>query len=117
MPAHPGEKLLAGELIACYALSYIAEIYRNRDAIGADPLGAVPRPQVFLPIFGAFSALGLVALFGPGPARIAAGVGGLVTLVIVLKSAGILFQTSTTGAVTPVAPFAPPQQSQGVALV
>ena len=95
MTAHPGEKILAAELVATMAFAWVAEIFRNRQTVGSDPLGAAPKPQVFLPQIGAYAALGLVALFGPEPARFAAGLGGLVALVVILKAAGAIFSTST----------------------
>lgn len=90
MPA-PGERLLAAEMIGCLALSWAAEVYGNRANLAADPLDAAPKPQTFLPIIGAYSALGLLALFGPQPARLAAGIGGLVAMVVILKAAAVLF--------------------------
>ena len=95
---NPGEKLLAGEMIGCLAVSYIAEVWANRGKLGSDPLNAAPKPQVFLPIIGAYSALGLVALFGQQPARLAGGIGALVALVVILKAAGVLFTNKTTAA-------------------
>lgn len=121
MAAHPAERILAAELIATFVLEYAAKLYANRQNVGADPLGNLGvTPQQFLPLVGAYSLLGLVAMFGDQPARLAAGIGGLVALVVVLKAAGIIFPSPTTSsassssATTPPAPFAPPTpQGQG----
>lgn len=96
MKARPGEKLLAAEMITCLVLSWAAVVYRNRGNVSADPLAAAPKPQQFLPQVGAFSALALLALFGDNAEKLAAGLGGLVTLVIVLKAAGILFPAASS---------------------
>lgn len=110
MKARPGEKILAAEMITCLALSWIAKVYNSRGDVSSHPLDAAPKPQQFLPQIGAFSALALLAMFGEGPERIAAGLGGLVTLIIVLKSAGYLFPNPKESLA-----LTPPQQ-QGVML-
>lgn len=93
MNARPGEKILAAEMIASLVLSWVAVVYRSRGKVSANPINSAPKPQQFLPQIGAFSALALLALFGGQAERLAAGIGGLVTLVIVLKAAGIVFPT------------------------
>ena len=97
MKANPGERVLAAEMVTCLVLSWVAKVYANRGAIASsNPLKAAPKPQQFLGQIGAFAALSMLAMFGDNAERLAAGVGGLVTLVIVLKAAGILFPTPQT---------------------
>jgi hypothetical protein len=100
MKANPGERILAAEMVTTLVLTWIATVYRNskNPAVTANPLDAAPKPQQFLAQIGAFGALSLLAMFGPQPERLAAGLGGLVTLVIVLKASGILFPNPKTGA-------------------
>jgi hypothetical protein len=85
----PGEKLLGGELLAGLALTGIARMWAagKTGNIGLAP----PPPHEFLGLAFLYGGLALVAMFGPEPARLAAGVGGLVLLVILLKAAGQVF--------------------------
>ena len=96
-----GERLLAAEMIGCVTVSWISQVWGNKDALKSSSAqqlmsGAAPKPQVFLPIIGAYSALGLVAMFGDQAARLAGGLGGLVALVVILKAAGTLFSNRTS---------------------
>jgi hypothetical protein len=121
MAAHPGERVLAAEMIACLGIEYVAYVWKHRKDLNLNPLNLHaepwPRPQLLLaPIF-AFSALALAAMFGADAAKVAAGLGGLVTLVIVLKASTILFPTPSLAASVSAPPFAsPPAQptAQGI---
>jgi hypothetical protein len=80
-----GEKLLAGEMLAGLVVEWIADARKAGDSLVAPP------PHQILGVVFLYSGLALVALFGPQPARLAAGVGAMVALVIFLKGAGALF--------------------------
>jgi hypothetical protein len=86
----PGEKLLAGEMLAGLTLTAIARIWAA--AKSGSPAPTVPAPHEFLGVAMLYGGLALVALFGPQPARLAAGVGALVLLAIALKASGEVFQ-------------------------
>jgi hypothetical protein len=91
----PGEKILAGEMLAGLTLTAVAHVWKAGQA-GAKTDGAkvdpsLPAPHQVLGITFLYAGLAAVAMFGPQPARLAAGVGGLVLLAIFLKTATSVF--------------------------
>jgi hypothetical protein len=89
-----GEKVLAAELILSVTVIWVAEVWSSTKAQSTVP--AIPKPQQLAGTALLFAGLALVAMFGPQSARLAAGVGGLSTLVVVLKGAGAV--AAATGA-------------------
>jgi len=91
----PGEKVLAAELVASLTMIWVADVWSSTKAQSTVP--SIPKPQQLLGTVFLYSALALVAMFGPQPARLAAGVGGLAALVVLLKSAGAVFAATGAG--------------------
>lgn len=79
MAAHPGERILAAEMVAALALTWISDV-SNR--------GAAPSPTQMMGQIMLYMALALVALLGASAAKLAAGLGGVVLVTIAMKSLG-----------------------------
>ena len=84
----PGEKVLAAELVASLTMIWVADVWSSTKAQSTVP--SIPKPQQLLGTVFLYSALALVAMFGPQPARQAA-------LVVLLKSAGAVFAATGAG--------------------
>jgi hypothetical protein len=84
-----GEKVLAAELIAGMTVIWVADVWSSTRS--QSQLPSIPKPQQLAGVAMLYAALALVAMFGPQPARLAAGVGGLALLVIVAKASGAFF--------------------------
>lgn len=72
------EKMIAAELFVCLAATTVAEVKSGK---------GFPRPRPLAAFFVMFSALGLVTAFSPGAGRVAAAVGGVITLGAVISGA------------------------------
>jgi hypothetical protein len=80
MNASPGEKVLGTELLVSFTAEWLIFVAIK---------GEAPSPRQVLATPIAFAMLALVAAVGgPNVARVAAGIGGIVALVIVLKAFG-----------------------------
>ena len=77
--SNPGERVLAAEALLAVSAGWIGSAAKKK---------AAPTVQEELAVILAFGLLSAVALFGDGPARIAAGIGGLVVLVELVKIGG-----------------------------
>lgn len=76
MAATGGERVLTAELLVAVAVAWIGDVSKNK---------AAPTPSQMLGIVILYGVLSVVAMFGPQAARLAAGLGALVILTLLLK--------------------------------
>lgn len=108
------QRAVAAEMSLCLVSSFVYHLAHDKRMV---------RPEQFVAILGTFGILAAVALLGPNPARIAAGIGGLVTLGIAVTYGGTVIGAVSTasgvaasppGADLKVAPQTPAERSSGL---
>jgi hypothetical protein len=87
--AAPGERILAAEMLAALTLGWIGHAVTK---------AGNPSPSDLMGVVLAYAALAGVAMFGPGPAKIAAGLGALVLLTITVRQGPAVIEGATTAA-------------------
>lgn len=113
--ASAGEKLLAAEMLGALTVTWIAKVAQNAgSSSGTGWTASAPQPHQMLGQVFLYAGLAFVAMFGEQPARLAAGVGGLVLLVILIKGAGNVFGATLGAAGAPIAGPALKGQPKGV---
>jgi hypothetical protein len=74
--AAPGERILAAEMLAALTIGWIGHAVTK---------AGNPSPSDLMGVVLAYAALAGVAMFGPQPAKVAAGLGALVLLTIAVR--------------------------------
>jgi hypothetical protein len=87
--AAPGERILAAEMLAALAIGWIGHAVTK---------AGTPSPSDLMGVVLAYAALAGVAMFGPAPAKVAAGIGALVLLTITVREGPSAIQGVTAGA-------------------
>lgn len=94
------ERALAAEMSVCLVSSFVYHVAHDKTMV---------RPEQFVAILGTFGILAAVALFGPNAAKLAAGIGGLVTLGIAVTYGGtVIGAVGTASGTAPALPATTP---------
>lgn len=126
---HGGMKLLAAEFLICIVLLGLSPLGSGSGQAGASGASAdattgaangALTPGAFMlkgsTTFGVFLVLGLIGAIGPGAAKFAAGIGGLMTLAIVFNEANSfsgLVDALTTAKAPKITKATPPDPQTG----